>query len=186
MNCLIFQSNFTSKQENNICSCSTVRKCLNLLRTIYCKPNFILLALGQNPEHHTKARTPPLNYTPACPYAWQTILAENLLPNPVIETLLSKSTNREQLMKKERKEKPCLKGSTKQGARQPLSAPTLSSSRLLEFSCWVMRSLPESSLMQSSRRDDRSFSAVAFSFSRSRSSSSNRDMAFAIDEIWDS
>lgn len=107
MNCLIFQSNFTSKQENNICSCSTVRKCLNLLRTIYCKPNFILLALGQNPEHHTKARTPPLNYTPQLVLmlgrqSWQRICCQIQLSKPCCQNQLTENNSWKRNVKKNR------------------------------------------------------------------------------------
>lgn len=107
MNCLIFQSNFTSKQKKNICSWSTVRKCLNFLRTIYWKPNFILLALGQNPEHHAWRQglhhwtTPQLTLV-LDRQSWQRIHSQIQLSKPCCQNELTENNSRRSNVKKNR------------------------------------------------------------------------------------
>lgn len=120
----------------------------NLLRTFYSKPNFIhfvssCIAETKPRGSHRKARTP----RSAAPHL---ILTLHHRPWQSRECRVPQS---------------CLPTN--------LSAPTRSSSRPLEFSWWVIMSLPESSLMQSSRREDISPNTVAFSLSCRRSSSSN-------------
>lgn len=137
----------------------------NLLSTIYSKPNFIRFLFSCSAEtksrpNHRKARTP----CSAIPVAAS--CSTNKPWHRAGQTQPSKSCSQREQTEHSESEcevKPWVQASVKQCAHQCPLAPTLSSSRLLELSCWVMMSLPESSLMHSSRRDDTSPNTVAFS-----------------------